>query len=137
MDLSDPERSIVRPIHQSVLFRPYCIQILTPSLLKYVSCYTEEEYKQWLNRLGYFLFPTFRFQNAVLLVNFEKAQFTRALSFYCCCKLRLKLDLGYSAISYIIYSMRCSFVFKRNNKKSINFIKSLNTIHVPLILTYK
>ena len=50
IDLSDPERSIVRPIHQSVLFRPYCIQILTPHVLKYVSCYTEEEYEQWLNR---------------------------------------------------------------------------------------
>lgn len=51
LDLSDPDLSIVRPIHQSVLFRPFCIQVLTPNEMKYISCYSEEEYSLWLNSL--------------------------------------------------------------------------------------
>ena len=52
INLADPNISIIRPIHPSVLARQYCFQVLTPEDMKYFCCRCEEEYLMWLHGLN-------------------------------------------------------------------------------------
>ncbi|XP_065646735.1 ras GTPase-activating protein nGAP isoform X2 [Hydra vulgaris] len=51
MCLNDPALSIVRPIHDSVLLRPFCFQVITPTDTKYFSCSSHEECSSWIKSM--------------------------------------------------------------------------------------